>query len=371
MKTHKSLYAKLCSYDNLISAYKKARRGKSKKLAVIEFDKNTKENLEALQKELIEMTYTPLPLKRFIVRDPKTRTIHASAFRDRIVHHMLVNVLEPILEKIFIFDSYASRKGKGIHSAIKRFDQFKRKVSRSGRLIRTSELFDRSNEVEGYVLKADIAHYFDTVDHEVLINLIKKKVNDGKIIWLNRKILHNFNAATAGKGMPLGNFTSQFFANVYLNALDYFVKHELKAKYYIRYVDDFVILHRGRKRLEYFQRKITEFLKDIKLNLHKDKSSIIPLQKGITFLGYRIFYHHKLLRKRNRTYFLKKFEKYLQSYSEDTINEVQFIAQLRGWFGYAQWADTYLFRKRILMMALYLFEAKNYKKEDEIYLKIL
>ena len=122
-----------------------------------------------------------------------------------------------------------------------------------------------------------------------MLNIIKKKVKDEKIIWLTRKILNNFNTEVKGKGMPLGNYTSQFFANVYLTELDYFVKHTLKAKYYIRYVDDFVILHRSKKRLEYFKKSIIEFLREIKLELHPDKSDIIPLQKGVNFLGYRIF----------------------------------------------------------------------------------
>ena len=132
MKTYKNLYNKLCTTENLNLAYEKARKGKSQKDSVIEFDKNIKENLEQLQKELINFTYQPKPLKKFIVRDPKTRTIHASAFRDRIVHHMLVNILEPIFEKIFIYDSFASRKDKGTHLAIARFDKFKRKVSLNG-----------------------------------------------------------------------------------------------------------------------------------------------------------------------------------------------------------------------------------------------
>src|SRR3989344_247289 len=135
MKTHKSLYQKLCSMENIKLAYEKAKKGKSKKKSIVEFDKNVEKNLKELQNELIDMTYKPLPLKRFIVRDPKTRVIHASIFRDRIVHHVLINLLEPIFEKIFIYDSYASRKGKGTHLALARFDLFKRKVSRNGRVI--------------------------------------------------------------------------------------------------------------------------------------------------------------------------------------------------------------------------------------------
>jgi len=351
MKTYKNLYAKLCNIDNIILAYEKARKGKSKKQSVIEFDKNTQENLEQLQRELIEMSYQPKPLKRFVVRDPKTRTIHASAFKDRIVHHLIVGVLEPIYESIFIYDSFASRKNKGSHRAIARFDEFQRKVSQNGQLIKNAQ---NRNQVQGYVFKADISHYFDNVDHEILINIIKRKIGDGKLIWLIRKVLNNFNSPIKGKGMPLGNYTSQFFANVYLNGLDYFVKHELKAKYYIRYVDDFVILHRSKKRLEYFKKRIIEFLKEIKLEPHSEKSDIIPLQKGITFLGYRIFYHHKLLRKRNQKHFLRRFYRYFQSYNQDIISDEQLIAIVQGWFGYARWANTYKLRKQILMLGGFL-----------------
>ena len=167
--------------------------------------------------------------------------------------------------------------------------------------------------------------------------------------------------------MPLGNYTSQFFANVYLTKLDYFVKHELKAKYYIRYVDDFVILHRNKKRLENLKIKIIDFLKEIKLDLHPDKSDIIPLQKGIAFLGYRVFYNHKLLKKRNRDYFLRKFKNYLSLYEQDMISDKELIDRLQGWFGYAQWANTYLFRRKIVEKTAELFTLKNSKRLEELY----
>ncbi len=365
MKTYKNLYTKLCSTENIIEAYEKARKGKAKKLAVLEFEEKTLENLQTLQKELINLTYEPKPLKRFIVRDPKTRTIHASAFRDRIVHHVLVNILEPIFEKIFIHDSYASRKDKGAHIAITRFDKFKRKVSQNGLVVRGKN--NTSNNIQGYVFKADIYHYFDNVNHETLINIIKSKFKDEKITWIIRKILNNFKTESEGKGMPLGNYTSQFFANVYLNKLDYFVKHELKAKYYIRYVDDFVILHRNKKRLEYFRKHIVEFLNEIKLKLHPNKSDIIPLQKGITFLGYRIFYNYKLLRKRNRDHFTNKLEKYIKFYKEDILSDKDLINRLEGWFGYAQWANTYSFRKRIVERVAKQFKDKKSNKLEELY----
>jgi retron-type reverse transcriptase len=341
MKTYSYLYDSLCTRESIEFAYKKARKDKASKQSVMEFDASLKENLEQLHKELNEMIYEPKPLKRLVVRDPKTRTIHASYFRDRIVHHLVVNTLEPIFEKIFIYDSCASRKNKGAHLAISRLEQFMRKISQNGRAVRGE---GRSkNNVQGYILKADIRKYFDNVNHKVLINIIKRKVKDGKIIWLIRKILNNFNTPVTGQGMPLGNYTSQFFANVYLNELDYFVKHELKAKYYIRYVDDFVILHRSKKRLEYFKKRITEFLKGIKLELHPDKSNIIPLRNGLTFLGYKVFYHHKLLIKRNIHSMMRK----IRFYKEGSISFEEIYESFQGWEAYAKWSNSYKLRNKV------------------------
>ncbi len=153
----------------------------------------------------------------------------------------------------------------------------------------------------------------------------------------------------AAIGMPLGNLTSQFFANVYLNELDQFVKHKLKAKYYIRYVDDFVILHGDLKTLEEYKEKINEFLRnDLKLSLHQDKSKILLLIKGVTFLGYRIFCRHKLLRKSNLRKFKRKFKEKLNLYQSRELTYGDLIKSMEGWFGYAIWADTYKLRKKII-----------------------
>ncbi len=160
----------------------KARREKSKKEYVLHFEKNLQKELERLQSELLLHTYRPFPLKKFIVRDPKTRTIHASAFQDRVVHHALVNILEPIFEKIFIYDSYASRKNKGTHPAVDRFIQFMRRVSHNGKKVKKRRY--NNNSIEGYVFKADIRHYFDTVNHDVLLSILSKIIRDEKVIWL-------------------------------------------------------------------------------------------------------------------------------------------------------------------------------------------
>jgi RNA-directed DNA polymerase len=268
MQTYRNLYDKVCSSENLLLAFRKARKGKSNKWYVKRFEADLDNELLRLKRELEERTYEPRPLKRFIIRDPKTRVIHASHFRDRVVHHALCNVLEPIFDRTFIHDSYANRKGKGGLAALDRFDEFKRKASQNGRLVRGAK---DNNMVVGYVLKADIRHYFPSVDHDVLIAIIGKKIKDENVLWLVRKILAN-NDPALPKGMPIGNQTSQFFANVYLNELDYFVKHVLKARFYLRYVDDFVILDMSEARLMLFRSEINEFLKQ-RLKLELDRKS--------------------------------------------------------------------------------------------------
>ena len=345
MKTYNNLYKKIHSTENLILAFKKARKGKSKKDYVIDFESNLNKNLKLLQNELKNRIYKPHRLKKFIVRDPKSRIIHASIFRDRIVHHAIINILKPILEKRFIYDSFASRKNKGTHEAIKRFEYFLRKVSSNGRKVKKPF---NNNSIRGFVLKADIKHYFATMNHKILISILSKNIKDEDFINLIKVILDNFDTKIKGQGVPLGNYTSQFFANVYLNRLDYFIKHRLKAKYYIRYVDDFVILNKDKKVLEEYLTKIIKYLKNLRLGLHPDKSEIYPLRNGITFLGYRIFYHYKLLRKRNINYFLNKLKKNIRLYREGKIEKEKLESFLQGWVGYSKFANTYNFRKKII-----------------------
>jgi retron-type reverse transcriptase len=345
MKTYNSLYDKLYSFDNLMKAFKKARKGKSRKWYVKKFEDNLENNLLQLKYELETLTYHPRSLKRFVIRDPKTRVIHASQFRDRVVHHALCNIIESIFDKTFIYDSYANRKKKGTHAGLKRFDCFKRKVSQNGKLERTAK---DDNMVVGYVLKADIRHYFDAVDHEVLINIIKRKVRDEKVIWLVKRILDNHDFKVLGKGMPIGNLTSQFFANVYLNELDYFVKQKLRAKYYLRYVDDFVILHRNKEVLENYKKQINEFLKTLKLELHPEKSKVISLHNGVNLLGFRIFYYYKLPRNSNIRKFEKKLIELIKDYNEGMISKEKLMESVEGWCAYAIHGNTYKLRKKLI-----------------------
>jgi len=212
-----------------------------------------------------------------------------------------------------------------------------------------------SNSIPGFALKCDIRHYFETVDHEVLLSILGRRIKDDELLWLTRTILENHKTDTLGKGMPLGNLTSQFLANVYLSELDYFVKHELKAKYYLRYVDDFVILERNRTLLEVYKEKIDCFVQqELKLELHPEKSRIIPIQRGITLLGFRAFFHYRLLKKSNQLRIWKRLWRFRERLSSGEITVKHILLSMAGWEGYAKMANTYNLRKRV------------WKKADEI-----
>jgi len=331
------------SCENLELAFKKACKGKTFMHYVVEFEKNLQNNLLALRAELLFNSYAPKHLTTFIIKDPKTRRIDKSDFRDRIVHHALCNVIEPLFDKTFIYDSYANRIGKGTLKAIQRFDQFKRIVS-------------KNNTCPCYVLKADIKHYFENVDHKKLLEIIKRKISDSQLLVLIKKVILNYHNSHAGKGMPLGNLTSQFFANVYLNELDQFIKHRLKAKYYLRYVDDFVLLHKSSKQLLIWKINISKFLqKELFIELHPQKSSIRPLAKGIDLLGFTCFYYHRILRKRNLLKMLRRIESFKEKYRQGFIESYEILASFQGWNAYAIHANTYKIRRFITKKVFAIF----------------
>ena len=339
MKSYNNLYDKLYSNENILLAFRKARKGKTRKSYIIKFEENLIENLSILQKELKNQTYQPVPLKKDIIRDPKTRKIFKAIFRDRIVHHIIVNILEPIFEPTFIHDSYASRKNKGHHKALKRFDYFKRKVS-------------KNNTKNCYILKADIKHYFEEINHDILLNIISKKIRDEKVIWLVKKILESEEYSKINfKGMPLGNHTSQFLANVYLNDFDHFVKNKLKCKYYIRYVDDFVIFNNSKEQLILWKNSINSFLKrKLNLELHPDKSKILELKEGINFLGFKIFYYYRLLKKSNIKLMKRNIKEWIKLLEQDKISEEKIEQKINGWIAHAKHGSTSNLIKNIIFI---------------------
>ncbi|PIN76586.1 hypothetical protein COV17_01915 [Candidatus Woesearchaeota archaeon CG10_big_fil_rev_8_21_14_0_10_36_11] len=331
----RDLWQELCSVQNLELAYKKARKHKTLRPCVLEFEEKLVENLDMLRTELLFHSYKPRPLKTFILRDPKTRKISKSDFRDRVIHHALCNIIEPFFERMFIYDSYANRKRKGTLKAIQRFEHFRKKLS-------------QNNTFLVFILKSDIRHYFDEVDHAVLLKIIRKRINDPKVLWLIRRVLSNY-STSEGKGMPLGNLTSQFFANVYLNKLDQFVKHRIKTKNYVRYVDDFVILHNSEQQLTEWKKKIADFLREeLLLDLHPEKTKIIQAIHGVDFLGLKIFPFHKIMKKRNVCSFKRKLRLICEEFDNGEIMYDKVYDFLEGWIAYAKNADTYNLRRNVM-----------------------
>ncbi len=283
---------------------------------VLKFKSKLEDNIFQLHDELKTKTYQHSNYTAFNVCDPKLRKIHKATVKDRVLHHAIFRKLYSIFDKSFIFDSYSCRVGKGTHRGVKRLESFCGKVS-------------KNNTRNTFALKCDIKKFFDSINQDILLKFIKRKVEDKNTIWLVEKIIKSF-----PKGLPLGNVTSQLFANIYLNELDQFVKNEVKAKYYLRYCDDFIILNENKEYLKNLISKIDKFLKEkLKLNLHPNKISIRKFHQGIDFLGYVVLPHYIVLRtKTKRRMFRRLSEKYndLQS---GKVKKETFEQSLQSYLG--------------------------------------
>ncbi|MDO8564552.1 MAG: reverse transcriptase/maturase family protein [bacterium] len=267
-----------------------------------EFELHLEEELFGLHRGLASGVWRPEPYAVFYVQDPKLRKIHKASVRDRVLYQAVYRKLYAVFDRGFIHDSYASRNRKGTHRGVERFAEFARKLT-------------ANYSKRGFALKCDIRKFFDGIDHEVLLALLARQISDPKLFYLIRIIIGSFETAP-GKGLPLGNVTSQLFANVYLNELDQFVKHQLKAKYYIRYCDDFVILDASRERLEAHIATLRDFLSNtLLLLLHPRKVEIRKITSGVDFLGYVSLPHYRVLRTKTKRRMLRLAnERNLSSY---------------------------------------------------------
>ena len=250
------------------------------------------DNVLPLHEDLKKHTYKHGGYQCFKISDPKPRTIHKAIVRNRLLHHAVYRILYPFFDKIFITDSFSCRDNKGTHKAINRFREF-------------SYIVSKNNTKTCWVLKCDIKKFFASVDQAILLSILQKYIPDKNIINLLKDIISSFKP----NGLPLGNLTSQLFANVYLNKLDQFAKHKLKAKYYIRYADDFIFLSRDKKWLEDIVSQVREFLENkLKLQLHPDKIFIKTLYSGVDFLGWVNFTDHRVLRNKTRARMFKRIK---------------------------------------------------------------
>ena len=283
------MFEKIISLKNLFDAWAEFCRDKRRKKDVIEFEFNLENNIFKLHEDLIAGNYKHGGYFSFYIHDPKRRHIHKASVRDRLLHHAIVRVIEPMWDKKFIYDSWSSRKYKGTHAAVKRLFEISLKISHN-----------RSRTL--WMLKLDIRKFFASVDHEILLGILREKTFDDRLFSLFQDIIGSFNP-----GLPLGNLTSQLFANIYMNKMDQFIKHELKVHGYIRYADDFILTHPSKSLLETCTLKIQEFAeKNLKLRIHPDKIVLKTYASGIDYLGYVCFPNYRILRTKTKKRLFKK-----------------------------------------------------------------
>jgi RNA-directed DNA polymerase len=315
-----SLFHKIVSVPNLFTAWNEFSRGKKKKKDIAVFDLRLEDNIFKLHQELITKKYMHDVYDAFFICDPKRRHIHKASVRDRVLHQAIFQVLYPIFDKHFIYDSYSSRNIKGTHAGFERMATACRKVSGNWKK-------------SAYALKCDVRKFFDSIDHTILRELLIKKITDSGTVWLIDLIFKSFEKQN-GKGLPLGNVTSQLFANVYMNEFDQFAKHILKATYYFRYCDDFIIVHEDKMVLEQSISAISIFLKDtLSLDLHPHKVEIRKVKQGIDFLGYISLPHTTVVRTKTGKRIMRKLMRSKKLFNKKELEMSTFQAQITSYIG--------------------------------------
>ena len=328
MKIYKNIYPLIISAENLFAAWEIFKRDKRNKPDVAKFEQKVEQHIFQLRRDLRDKTYKHGPYYGFWVHDPKRRRIHKAIVRDRVLHHAIFRIINPIFEQTFIPTSFSCRIGKGTHKGVKSVRDMLRAESKNG----TSEC---------WVLKCDVRKFFDSVDHSILLGILKRRIADDEAFGLLTKIVESY-STTVCKGIPIGNLTSQMFANIYMGKFDHFVKHTLRIKRYARYTDDFVIVSHDKAYLESLLPPIRDFLgEELKLELHPKKVTIRKYRQGADFLGYVALPYHTALRTRTKKRMYRKMKERAVSYKSGTISEAAFEGALRSYMGVLFHADAY------------------------------
>ncbi len=349
MKSIKHIFEQVTDYENLYKAYMNARICKRYRREVLRFSAHLEDNLTQIQQELVSGTYEFGKYREFYIYEPKQRLIMAQPFRDRVVQWAIYQLLHPIFQKGYISDSYACIEGRGTHSAVERLHYWLKQADRK------PEKF--------YYLKLDISKYFYRIDHAVLMGILERRIKDAGMIELLSKIVNsntNFGLPPGkspgevqkadrvnDKGMPVGNLSSQMFANLYLNELDQYCKRELRIHYYIRYMDDVIILHEDKKQLHEWKELINAFLQErLKLDLNK-KTCIRPVTLGIEFCGYRVWATHTKLRKSTALKMKRKLKQVQEKYADGEMSYERAMQTVNSYMGILKHCDSYSLRRAI------------------------
>ncbi|MBN3883787.1 MAG: RNA-directed DNA polymerase [Nostoc sp. JL34] len=344
MKRYGNIYSQIIEFENILAAAKKAQKGKRFRDNVLNFNNNLEPELIKLQDELGNKNYQPGNYRTFYIKEPKTRMISAAPYRDRVVHHALCNIILPLIEPTFIADSYANRVGFGTHRALHRFTEFARSSH--------------------YVLQCNIQKYFPSIDHEILKSLLRRKIKCSDTLWLIDTIIDNSNEQLlvvehfAGdslltpierrRGLPVGNLTSQFFANVYLNGFDHFVKEELRVKKYLRYVDDFSLFSDDWQFLSNARLAIEEYLaNNLRLRIHPIKSQLFETRIGANYVGFRILPNCIQVRTENLRRARRRLKFMQRKSAQGKINSDKISQSIQSWFAHFEHGDTWQLRQQI------------------------
>ena len=327
-------------------AHRLAAKGKRGKTSAATFEYQLADRLVEIEQDLTDFSYCPGEYVNFMIHEPKMRRISAAPFRDRVVHHALCNVIEPVFERQFIQHSYANRRGKGTHLAIQRVQSLARGYR--------------------YVLRADIVKHFPSIDHQILYDNIAGVVADEGILWLVGQILKSGEGVLADeyemkffsgddlfavlrpRGLPIGNLTSQFWSNVYMTPFDRFVTETLGCKAYLRYVDDFALFSDSKRELYRWKRQMIDFLEGLRLTIHEPQAQVIPCRHGIPWLGFVIYPTHRKVKARNVVKFTRRLRDRWEDYCAGEISFGEFDASVKGWVNHVSFGDTWGLRKRVL-----------------------
>lgn len=351
MKNEDNLWQSLISFENMYRSFREAARGKRDKHEVAYFEMNLEENIINLVDELSKGIYICEKYTHFFIHEPKERLISAAPFRDRVVHHALCNIIEPIFEKKFIYDSYANRKGKGNLRALERCTQFIRR-------------FD-------YVLPMDVKQFFAAIDHALLIENLSKGLHDEKVLDLCKLIIHSgagilntcyemvyfsgddLLAGIRPRGLPIGNLTSQFWANVYLNGLDHYIKRDLKCRGYVRYVDDLLLFSNNKKELHEWKNAVINYLAGMRLTIHENSAQSRPCRVGVPFLGFQVFPDHRRLKRRKAVQARRRIKKLAEFYRNGEMDFDEMNSSIISWINYANNGDTWGLKKSIFRETIF------------------
>ena len=319
--------------ENLFTAWEEFKVDKRHKEDVQAFEFSVEQNLFRLHRELMAKRYKHQPYTGFYIRDPKVRHIHKAAARDRVMHHAIFRVLNPFFDRTFISNSFSCRIGKGVHKGVIALENMIRSESRN---------FTR----QCFALKCDVQKFFDSVDHQVLLSILEKRIADPEAMGLIRQVIESYSAGQTSlfdrQGLPIGNLTSQLFANVYMNEFDQFIKHTLRVRHYARYTDDFVIISTDKKYLEGLLDPIREYLHTrLKLKLHPNKISFRACHQGVDFLGYVALPSHRLVRAKTRRRIYRKLKYRISQYRSGIISENALSQTLQSYLGILSHANAH------------------------------